>query len=99
MMTKSELEEIWMPRIGATATEKLRRYRRSAVFVMAMPVVAGVGGVLIGTSTLGDGLGIALVAVAAWYLAALIRAQRQLAAAISEWFGIKITGGGTPKMN
>jgi hypothetical protein len=81
------------------ATDRLRRYRRSAGFVMAMPLVGGVGGVLIGTSAVGDVLGIVLLAVAAWCLVTFIRAQRQLAAAMSEWFGIRITGGGTPRMN
>jgi hypothetical protein len=95
---KQELEAIWVPRIGSVATDELRRYRRSGFFVMVMPVVAGTAGVLIGTSTLGDVLGAVLAAVAAWYLLAFIRAQRRLAAAMSEWFGVRITGGGLPKM-
>jgi hypothetical protein len=97
MMARQELEEVWVSRIGSTATEELLRYRRSGFFVMAMPVVAGAAGVLIGTSTLGDVLGAVLAAVVAWYLAAFIHAQRRLAAALSEWFGVKIKG--LPKMN
>jgi hypothetical protein len=97
MMARQELEAIWVRRIGSTATEELLRYRRSGFFGMALPVVAGAAGVLIGTSTLGDVLGAALAAVVAWYLAAFIRAQRRLAAALSEWFGVKIKG--LPKMN
>jgi hypothetical protein len=63
-----------------------------------MPLVAGVGGVLIGTSTLDDVLGIALLAVAAWYVASFIYAQRRLAAALSQWFGVKISAGQLPLM-
>src|SRR5271166_396279 len=97
MMARQELDAIWEPRIGSTATEELRRYRHSGFFVMAMPVVAGIAGVLIGTSMLGDVLGAVLAAVVVWYLLAFIRAQRRLAAALSEWFGVKIKG--LPKMN
>jgi hypothetical protein len=99
MMTRHDLETIWVPRIGEKATRELAHLRRTGFVVTAMPVVAGVGGVLIGTSALGDVLGITLLVVGAWYVAAFIRAQAQLAAAMSEWFGIKITGGGTPRMN
>lgn len=98
-MRKSELEAIWTPRIGSTATEEMRRYRRTGVIGMALPLLAGAAGVLIGTSTLGDILGAALAVVVAWRLAEFIRAQRRLAAAMSEWFGIKISAGQLPLMN
>jgi hypothetical protein len=99
MMKKSALEAVWVPRIGSAATDELRRFRRSSVSVMAMPVVAGVGGLLIGTSALGDVLGMTLLAVAAWCVAAFIRGQRRLAAAMSDWFGVTISAGQLPLMN
>jgi hypothetical protein len=96
-MAKQDLETVWIPRIGERAARELGHLRRTGFLVMAMPVVGGAAGVLIGTGTLGDIIGTALAAVAAWCLVAFIRAQRRLAAALSEWFGVKIRG--LPKMN
>jgi proteasome assembly chaperone (PAC2) family protein len=64
-----------------------------------MPVVAGAAGLLIGTNATGDLLGVLLAAVVVGYLAAFIRAQRRLATAMSEWFGVKISAGQLPLMN
>jgi hypothetical protein len=96
-MTRQELEAIWLPRIGPAATAELRRYRQAGFIGMGLPFVAGAAGLLIGTSTLGDVLGAALAAVVAWRLAAFIRAQVRIAAALSEWYGVKIRG--IPVMN
>ena len=98
-MTSPDFEATWIPRIGKEAAEELRRGRKIVIFGIVAPLFAGAAGLLIGTGTLPDVIGITLAAVAAGYLVMFVRAQRHLAAAMSEWFGIKITGGGTPKMN
>lgn len=88
-----------MPRIGSAATAELSRYRQAGLVVMVLPIVAGACGLLIGTNTLGDVLGVALAAVVAWRLAAFIHAQMRVAAALSEWYGVKIRTGQLPLMN
>jgi hypothetical protein len=97
MMAKQDLDAIWTPRLGEKGVQELRRYRRAGFIGMALPFVAGAAGLLIGTSTLGDVLGAALAAVTAWRLAAFIYAQVRIAAALSEWYGVKIRG--IPVMN
>jgi hypothetical protein len=96
-MTRQELDATWIPRIGPEATAELRRYRRVGGIGMVMPLFAGVAGLLIGTSTLGDFLGVVLAVVVAICIAEFIRSQRRLAAAMSRWFGVKIRG--VPRMN
>jgi hypothetical protein len=54
-------------------------------------------GLLIGTGVLDDVIGAALAAVAATYIGMFIRAQMRIAAALSEWYGVKIRG--IPVMN
>lgn len=96
-MTRSDFEAIWLSRIGEEATTELRRGRKIAGIGMTMPIFAIAAGLLIGTSTRNDVIGVALVLVAGGYFVALIRAQRRIAAALSRWFGVKIKG--LPKMN
>jgi hypothetical protein len=66
---------------------------------MAMPLVSGAAGLLIGTSTLGDVLGVLCALIVVGALTAFFRAQNRLAAVLSEWYGVKITGRGLPAMN
>jgi hypothetical protein len=99
MMARPDFDAAWIPRIGKQATEELRRGRRIAIAGMTMPIFAIAGGLLIGTSTLDDVIGAVLVVVAVGYFVAFMRAQMRIAAAISKWFGIRVTGGGLPKMN
>jgi hypothetical protein len=98
-LAKQDLDAIWTPRIGENGVRELRRYRRAGFIGMTLPFVAGAAGLLLGTSTLGDVLGAALAAVVAWRLAAFIYAQMRVAAALSEWFGVKISAGQLPLMN
>lgn len=58
---------------------------------------AVVAGLLIGTGTLDDVIGIVLAAVVAVYVVMFIRAQKRIAAAMSDWFGVKVKG--LPLMN
>jgi hypothetical protein len=98
-LAKQDLDAIWTPRLGEKGVEELRHLRRTGFIGMAMlPVVAGAG-LLIGTSTLGNVLGAALAAVVAWRLLVFFGAMRRLAAALSEWYGVKIGGGQLPPMN
>jgi hypothetical protein len=96
-MTKSDFEATWYPRIGKDAAEELRRGRKLVTFGIASPVFAVAAGLLIGTGTLGDVIGVASAAVVVVYLTLFIRAQVRIAAALSEWYGVKIRG--LPKMN
>ncbi len=64
-----------------------------------MPLVAGAAGLLIGPNAASDLLGVLLAIVVVGYLAAFIGAQRRLAAALSQWFGVKISAGQLPLMN
>jgi hypothetical protein len=100
VMGKPDFEAIWIPRIGEKATRALRRYRWAGGTVPATMIVLGVA-----ASYALDGdptdkiLGVALLAAAAGAFAVFIHSQRGLAAALTEWFGVDITGGGTPRMN
>jgi hypothetical protein len=96
-MAKQDFEATWYPRIGKNATEELRRGRKIVVFGLASPLFAVAAGLLIGTSTLNDVIGVALAAIGAGYLVMFINAQRRIAAAMSDWFGVEIKG--LPKMN
>jgi hypothetical protein len=96
---KPDFEAIWVPRIGREATDQLHRGRKVAFIGVIMPVVAGVAGLIVGRNAPDDLLGVLLAAVVLGYIAALIRALRRLAAALSEWFGVKIGAGQLPLMN
>jgi hypothetical protein len=96
-MTKQELEATWMPRIGEKGTTEMRRYRKIGIYGFAMPLLAIAAGLLIGTGTLNDVIAGVLVVVAAGYFLTFVRAQMRIAAALSEWYGVKIRG--IPVMN
>jgi hypothetical protein len=96
-MAEPDFEAIWYPRIGKNAAEELRRWRKLTIFGFAVPLLAIAAGLLIGTGTLDDVIGIVLAAVVAGYFVMFINAQRRIAAAMSSWFGVKIKG--LPKMN
>ncbi|HEV3322884.1 MAG TPA: hypothetical protein VG147_11940 [Solirubrobacteraceae bacterium] len=96
-MAKPDFEATWYPRIGKDAAEELRRGRKIVTFGIASPVFAVAAGLLIGTGTLDDVIGAASAAVVVVYIALFIRAQVRIAAALSEWYGVKIRG--LPKMN
>ncbi len=99
-MAKSDFEATWYPRIGKDAAEELRRFRKIVVmFALPAPLAGGVAGILIGTGTVNDVIGGILAVAAAGYIVMFINAQRKIAAALSDWFGVKITGGQLPKMN
>jgi hypothetical protein len=56
------------PRIGENAAEELRRGRKIVLFGIATPAFAIAAGLLIGTGTFNDVIGVALAAVVvAWY--------------------------------
>lgn len=96
-MAKPDFEATWYPRIGKDAAEELRRGRKIVTFGIASPVFAVAAGLLVGTGTLDDVIGAASAAVVIVYIALFIRAQVRIAAALSEWYGVKIRG--LPKMN
>ncbi len=96
-MARPDFEATWYPRIGEKAAEELRRGRRITIFGITSPLFAGGAGLLIGTGTVNDVIGVALAAVVVGYLVMFIDAQRRIAAAMSDWFGVKIKG--LPKMN
>jgi hypothetical protein len=96
-MTKQELETTWIPRIGETATNELYRFRKIAIYGTASPIFAVAAGLLIGTSALGDVIGAVSTAAVVAYVVMFIRGQMRIAAALSEWYGVKIRG--IPKMN
>jgi hypothetical protein len=98
-MAKPDFEVTWYPRIGKNAAEELRCGRKIVIFGAVTPVFAIAAGLLIGTGTVNDVIGVGLAAVVADYLVMFINAQRRIAAAMSKWFGVKITGGQLPKMN
>jgi hypothetical protein len=97
--TKPDFDAIWVPRIGREAADELRRGRKIARIGVVMPLVAGAAGLLIGTNAASDLLGVLLATVVVGYLAAFIDAQRRVAAALSQWFGVKISAGQLPLMN
>jgi hypothetical protein len=97
MMAKPDFEATWYPRIGRNAAEELRRGRKIGIYGFTMPLFAIAAGLLIGTGALNDVIGGVLVIVAAGYFVTFIRAQLRIAAALSEWYGVKIRG--IPKMN
>jgi hypothetical protein len=99
-MTKQELEATWVPRIGEKATVELRRFRRvGMIAIVTWLALAVAAGVAFTGDTPDKILGVALVAGMVGAFAAFIHCQRKLAAAISGWFDIKISGGRLPKMN
>jgi hypothetical protein len=96
-MAKPDFEATWYPRIGKKAAEELRRGRRITIFGIASPLFAGGAGLLIGTGPVNDVIGVALAGVVVGYLVMFVNSQRRIAAAMSDWFGVKIKG--LPKMN
>lgn len=98
-MAKEDFEATWYPRIGKDAAEELRRGRKIVTFGIVTPVFAIGAGLLIGTSTLSDVIGVVLALVVAIYIVMFIDAQRRIAAAMSKWFGVKISAGQLPLMN
>lgn len=99
-MASANFDATWIPRIGERGAFELRRGRKIALAVATVvPVLAVVAGVLFAVGGLGNLLGAILMVVVAGCCAMFVRAQMRLAAAMSEWFGVKIRGGQIPKMN
>jgi membrane protein DedA with SNARE-associated domain len=96
-MTEPDFEATWYPRIDKNAAEELRRGRKITIIGIPSGLFVVAAGLLIGTSTLNDVIGVALAAVVVGYFVMFINAQRRIAAAMSDWFGVKIKG--LPKMN
>jgi hypothetical protein len=88
-MAKPDFEATWCPRIGKVAADELRRARRTAWLGPLNPAFAVGAGLLIGTSPLGDAIGVALVGGLLVTVGIFIRGQWRTAAAISLWFGVK----------
>ncbi len=86
---KTDIEATWYPRIGKDAAEELRRARRTAWLGPLNAVFAVGAGLLIGTSPLGDAIGVALVVGFLLSVGVFIRAQWRTAAAVSLWYGVK----------
>jgi hypothetical protein len=97
VVAKPDLEATWYPLIGKDAAEELRRGRKISILCIPSGLFAGAAGLLIGTGTLNDIIGVALVAIGASPIVMFIRAQKRIAAAMTEWYGVKIKG--LPKMN
>lgn len=97
-MAKPDFDATWVPRIGIRAAGELRRLRRIGLIVATIvPVVAIAAGVLFAAGGIGNVLGALLVVVLAACIVSFIRAQIRLAAAMSDWFGVKVKG--LPLMN
>lgn len=100
MMAQSDFESTWVPRIGESATAALRRYRWAGGTVPATAIVLGVAAsYAFDGGTLDKLLGVVLVAGAVSAFAIFLRTQRRLAAALSQWFGVRISAGQLPLMN
>lgn len=98
MTTESKFEATWVPRIGERATAELRRYRWAGLTVPLTACALGAAGIYAFHGGLLDKLlGGVLMAGAVGAFVILIRCQRRVKAAISDWFGVKIKG--LPLMN
>lgn len=90
---QSRFESVWLPRIGPEATAQLRR----SSYVSLVLALTCFGAALAASFAFGSGtgrgalLGVALVAVAITAFVGRIRSQSHLAAALSEWYGVRIS--------
>lgn len=85
-----DFQTTWLPRIGPDATEKLRLWRRAAVWFRPLGTVFAVGA---GASFAGGGpvaaaIGWVCVVGAATCCVVYIRARRRTYTAISRWFAV-----------
>jgi hypothetical protein len=64
-MARPDFQATWVPRIGERATAALRRGRKISILCIPSGLFAGAAGLLIGTGTLNDIIGVALVAIGA----------------------------------
>ncbi len=97
-MAKPDFDATWVPRIGRRAAGELRRLRRIGLIVATVvPVIAVAAGVLFAVGGIGDLLGALLVVALTVCIVLFISAQKTLAAAMSDWFGVKVKG--LPLMN
>ena len=98
MVAESNFEATWIPRIGERATAELRRYRWAGCTMPLTAALLGAAATFAFHGGLLDKLlGGILMAGAVGAFVILIRRQRRLKAAISDWFGVKIKG--LPLMN
>jgi len=97
---QSRFEATWLPRIGPKATAQLRAssHRSLALSLTCFAASLAASFAFASGTALGRLLGVALVAVAITAVAARIRSQSRLAAALSEWFGVRITWHDLPSM-
>jgi len=89
-MAQPDFETTWYPRIGAEAAEKLRDLRKVAMFSPLNALFGVVAGVTIGRSAAGDLIGLLCALAFAINIGIFVRAQRNVASAVSHWFGVKI---------
>lgn len=97
-MVKPDFDATWVPRIGTRAAGEMRRLRKIGLIVATVvPVVAVAAGVLFAAGGIANVLGALLVLVLVVCIVLFIRAQVRLAAAMTDWFGVKVKG--LPLMN
>lgn len=96
-MAGATFDHIWAPRIGAEATKQLQR---SAGFALvALPAMYGLA--IASSFLLGSGriaLGVVAIVLTMTLFVAWIRTRIKLAAAVSDWYGVKIGWQELPRM-
>jgi hypothetical protein len=95
-----KFEETWVPRIGEEATERLRRsanYYLAAIPLMFCFAIAS--SFLVSSSNDSEfAVGVVAVILTTALFLLGIRRRIELAAAVSEWFGVKIGWWEMPRM-
>jgi len=97
---ESRFEDTWLPRIGPKATAQLRRSSHLSLALSLTCFAAAIAASFAfgSATTLGTLLGVGLAAVAITAFVGRIRSQGRLAAALSEWFGVRIAWHELPSM-
>jgi hypothetical protein len=99
-MMKPDFEATWIPRIGEGATSELRHCRRVGMSAnVAGLVFASGAGIALAGNFLDKVLGALFIVGAVASLATFINCRRRIAAALSEWFGVRIVSAQMPLMN
>jgi len=95
-----DFDYIWVPRIGEQATAELRRYGNLTIVTLfpMLPLAIGISFAFGSGSPAGIVLGFVMVALAVTGFVVWNRSSRRVAAAMSEWFGVKIPWWDMPKM-
>ena len=97
---RSRFDATWVPRIGPDAAAALRRSRQVAYGAMPVAIAAALGASFAfgAHSTAGTVLGVVLVVCATTAFAAWVRSRQWVAAAMSEWFEVRLRSGQLPSM-